>query len=791
MWYPADLMELRRGILFSIALVLASAGAVSAQVPEEGPEGPGTRRAGQKPARKDEKDKKKAPSGFEMDTSEVRIRAESQSGDTAHYEFRGFVDLVAGSVRIQADKLDLYTTDKPDGTKTRRLVADGNVVFMKDEERLSGSHLDMDLDTGKGFFEEALGYIEPGVFVEGRRIERLGEKVYRVEGGKFTSCAQPNPRWAISASSATIEVDDKIVAHNALFKVKSVPAMYFPILYYPIDREGRSTGFLIPHAGTSSYRGFNIGEGFFWAMSRSTDMTFYGDWYSKYGWGFGHEFRYALSPQSRGTFRTYLFWPTVGTSTGTGTTGAERDYELDWNAAQTLPGNVRTSLNVRRYSSQSFNQRFNDSFNYASSRSQRASLNVQRNFGGTTFQLLADSFDTYFGQESHRVNRRLPSFQVRQVPKKLGRTGLVLDYELRAERLTLGNQDLVQDYSRFDIGPELSRPLRLSFLQVNPRFGFRYTRWSGSAAAGDTSAVPLLEGPALERPMAEANVELRGPTFSKVFDRPDGFYTNRIKHVIGPEVNFTWRSRVDDFLSIPKFDGNDYFLGTNQVIYSLVQRLLAKRPGPGGKLVPYEFFTWRLYQTYYVKIGNNQNSFDPNYSSSAFGPEGIPDHNSPISSRIRLRPTPAFSIDVNHEYDVNFDQLRTQGYALRAGAERFGLQATWSRSRRLSVDPEKRVLQRDTIRGAGRFVLLKDRLVLEGSGDYDFLRSQLLQTHGKAQWTVQCCGFSVEYIQYNFNQRVERQWRFSVQLAGVGDIGNFLGNDDRAGRPGGIAPFRQ
>jgi LPS-assembly protein len=778
---------LRRKALFSIALVLAAA-AAPAQDPQERPEGPTARRPGQKAA---EKDPKKVPSAFEMDTSEVRIRAESQSGDAAHYEFRGFVDLVAGSVRIQADKLDFYTTDKPDGTKARRIVGDGNVVFMKDEERLSGSHLDMDLDTGKGFFLDALGYIEPGVFVEGRRIERLEEKVYRVDGGKFTSCAQPNPRWMISASSATIEVDDKIVAHNALFKVKSVPALYFPLLYYPIDREGRSTGFLIPHAGTSSTRGFNIGEGFFWAISRSTDMTFYGDYYSKYGYGFGHEFRYALAPQSRGTFRTYLFWPTLLTSTGTETTGTERDYELDWQATQTLPGKVRGSLNVRRYSSQSFNQRFNDSFNYASSRSQRASLNLQRSFGGTTFQLLADSFDTYFGQESYRVNRRLPSFQVRQSPKKLGGTGLVLDYELRAERLTLGNQDRVGDYSRYDVGPELSLPLKLSFLQVNPRVGFRYTRWSASDAREGASSVPLLIGPALDRPLTEANVELRGPTFSKVFDRPDGFYTNRIKHVIGPEVNFTWRSRVDDFLSIPKFDGVDYPLGTNQVTYSLVQRLLAKRPGPGGKLVPYEFFTWRLYQTYYVKIGNNQNSFDPNYSSSAFGPEGIPDHNSPIASRIRLRPTPAFAIDVNHEYDVNFDQLRTQGYALRAGTERFGLQATWSRSRRLAENPEDRVLQRDSVRGAGRFVLLKDRLILEGSADYDILRSQLLQTSGKAQWNVQCCGFSVEYIQYNYNARVERQWRFSVQLAGVGNIGNFLGNDDRAERPGGTSPFRQ
>ena len=316
--------------------------------PDARPDTPGGKRGAGKPA-----DKKPA---LAVDTSEVHVRAENQGGDAAHYEFRGFVDLVAGEMRIQSDTMDLYTTEKPDGTKARRVVADGNVVFMKDEERLSGSHLDMDLDTGKGFMDDAIGYVDPGVFVEGKRIERLDEKLYRVEDGKFTSCAQPNPRWLFSATSATIEVDKKIVAHNALFKIKAVPAFYTPILYYPIDRDGRSTGFLIPHVGHSSYRGYNIGEGFFWAMSRSADMTLYGDSYSKYGYGFGNEFRYMLSPQSRGTFRTYLFWPQEG----------DRDYDIDWNAAQMLPGRIRTSLLVRKYSSLSFNQRFNDSFNSAS-----------------------------------------------------------------------------------------------------------------------------------------------------------------------------------------------------------------------------------------------------------------------------------------------------------------------------------------------------------------------------------------------------------------------------------------
>ena len=75
-------------------------------------------------------------------------------------------------------------------------------------------------------------------------------------------------------------------------------------------------------------------------------------------------------------------------------------------------------------------------------------------------------------------------------------------------------------------------------------------------------------------------VEMRGPTFAKVWDTPGFAYSERFKHVIGPEVSWTYRSRVEDYNSIPKFDGNDYFLGTNQINYSLVQRFFAKRARP-------------------------------------------------------------------------------------------------------------------------------------------------------------------------------------------------------------------
>ena len=73
---------------------------------------------------------------------------------------------------------------------------------------------------------------------------------------------------------------------------------------------------------------------------------------------------------------------------------------------------------------------------------------------------------------------------------------------------------------------------------------------------------------------------MRGPTFSRVFDTPGFGYSERFKHTIGPEVSWTYRTRVEDFNSIPKFDGDDYYLGTNQIAYSLVQRFYAKRRGP-------------------------------------------------------------------------------------------------------------------------------------------------------------------------------------------------------------------
>ena len=713
---------------------------------------------------------------------EMRVRAESyEQVEKGHFTARGPVDLSVAGMRILADRADVFEEEQPDGSVKRRMVAEGNVVFIRGEERLSGDRLEVD-EQGRGVFLNAVGYVEPGVFVEGRKIERVDDQTYRVEGGKFTSCAQANPRWSFSASRARIDVGDKIVATNALFKIKSVPALYLPWVYYPIRRDGRSTGFLFPHFGHSSTRGFTIGSGFFWAMNRSWDQTFYADSYSEIGYGFGHELRYAQRAPSRGTFRTYVLAPRDG---------AELDYDLDWNALQLLPGKTRAAVQVRQYSNLLFQQRFQDNFNLATTRTQRWAGSLESDLGVATLRAYADSTTTYFGTSSTRVNGHVPGIGLRRYPRLVGLGGLIVGFEATADRLVYGTEDSVDRYPRFDFAPTVSRPMRLSFLQLTPQLGYRYTRYGTShgVAEVDEEEVSALIGPPLNRSFFEASADLRGPTFSRVFDTPGGSYSERFKHVIGPEITWTYRTRVDDFSAIPKFDGLDYLLGTNQIAYSLVQRFLAKRRGPGGRTIPYEFFTWRLMQTYYVQIAEGQSNFDPNYSSSAFGPGFRPEHFSPLMSRMRLRPTPDFSLDFHLEYDVNFEQVRRHSILGSLNQPRFNVQGGWSRSVRLSEDPSQRVVVSESLRGSAAIDLLPRRLHLEGGADYDMVNRIFWQVRGQLRYSVQCCGFRVEVIQYNWNGRNERQWNFRLELANVGSMGNFMGQDTIADRQG-LAGYR-
>jgi len=93
---------------------------------------------------------------------------------------------------------------------------------------------------------------------------------------------------------------------NAVLRVKGVPLLYVPVMYYPLGEDGRSTGFLLPTYKTTTISGWGISNAFFWAINRSQDATFYHDWTSKAGQGMGTEYRFVSAPGSSGRGKLYM-----------------------------------------------------------------------------------------------------------------------------------------------------------------------------------------------------------------------------------------------------------------------------------------------------------------------------------------------------------------------------------------------------------------------------------------------------------------------------------------------------
>ena len=144
---------------------------------------------------------------------------------------------------------------------------------------------------------------DPDVQFYGETLEKTGEDTYIITNGGFTSCVQANPRWEMTSGSLKLRVDHYALLRNMFLKVKGVPAIYLPIMYYPLSKENRNTGFLMPSYGSSSYKGQTISNAFFWAIDRSQDATFLHDWFSKTGQAVAGEYRY-VSLGGAGNLRT-------------------------------------------------------------------------------------------------------------------------------------------------------------------------------------------------------------------------------------------------------------------------------------------------------------------------------------------------------------------------------------------------------------------------------------------------------------------------------------------------------
>ena len=222
---------------------------------------------------------------------------------------------LSGNVVLPCGDMTLYADEVVYDKTTNLLEAFGHVNLQEKDLQIYGDHAVFNRLTRLGMFDNANGFaqlgekpnqkslfgtLEPDVYFWGEKIAKIGPKSYQLTNGGFTTCVQPSRRWEMTSAKGTVTLDKSVVMRNVILKVKDVPFMYLPGIYYPINKEGRSTGFLLPQYASSSVFGQSISNAFFWAIGRSQDATFFHDYHSKTGQGLGAEYRYVGDGGSRG-----------------------------------------------------------------------------------------------------------------------------------------------------------------------------------------------------------------------------------------------------------------------------------------------------------------------------------------------------------------------------------------------------------------------------------------------------------------------------------------------------------
>jgi LPS-assembly protein len=722
-----------------------------------------------------------------------------ESIDSNHVKLHGAVACTRGDMALFADEVEI-------ARDTHIAILTGNVTFRQSDAQISAERAEFNTETRLGTFfnatgfatvasaakKDALGGQEPDVYFYGETVEKIGLDRYRISHGGFTTCVQPNPRWQLTSGSVTLRLDHYAFLKNALLKAKGVPVFYLPALFYPIQKDDRATGILMPTYGTSTYRGFTLSNAFFWAIDRSQDATFFNDWYSKRGMGNGAEYRYAAAPGANGYFKFYSL--NEHESTYTNSDGSQtvqpgsQSYEIRSNVSQPIGRRWSARGRIDYFSDVSVQQAYNTDIYDISRSSRMFGGSVSGSTGGFSINGSFDRTEFFSGTTDSTVTGSSPRINVTRNEQPLFGAPAYLTVNTEFAKLVRESRsgDSITDrgLSRVDVTPTIRVPFtKLQFLTVNSSLSWRGTYWTRSQALDEAgnSTGEVIDSP-IGRSYFDMQARITGPIVNRVWNTPGSGYAAKWKHTVEPYVTVQRVTGIDNFNEIVQLDGADYVVGgTTRVDYGLTNRLLVKRKsGPEGGSAR-EILAVVLNQTYY---SNDQASqYDYNYTTSFTGQQ--PSNFSPIRLALRASPGDQINGSFRMEYDQRAQAIQSITADGQAGVgEWLHVGAGYSQRRLQQYLVETPVpsysldnyintnaaLRSSTNRIGGTFNL-----------NYDIGRSTLLTTRVVGYYNAQCCGFAVEYQIYNFPQNSgypvtsDRRFNFSFTLAGLGTFSNFFG----------------
>ena len=237
----------------------------------------------------------------QMQMSGISIAADSSefNNESNTLTLLGNVQIIYKGYYLSSDKAVIYRESKD-------VVAESRVVLQTIDTYMEADKAEFNLERQLGVFYN--GFIQSGkVIFEGDVIKKIDENKYEATNASYTACNTCPPAWSFSGSLIKAELGGYADISMPILRVANIPILILPKIFVPLKSE-RQSGFLTPDFRFGGANGFTVVNHYFWAISRSEDITFSFFKYETKGLkGQGH-YRYVINEESRGQLKgAYLY----------------------------------------------------------------------------------------------------------------------------------------------------------------------------------------------------------------------------------------------------------------------------------------------------------------------------------------------------------------------------------------------------------------------------------------------------------------------------------------------------
>jgi len=773
----------------------------------------------------------------------VKIEADTQSyvkTKTANlYTLAGHVVIDYKDYVIQADRATYNQA-------TSEIVAEGHLHLDggPDDAHLLASHGTMNLDAHTGHLYDVAGTIESGRMqrnkkilnsaypfaVSARELIQSGPQQYQILDGAVTSCALPNPDWQLVAKNFFL-ANGKATGKNSLFELRGlpvlhrVPVFYLPYVTHPVNGEQRQSGFLIPIFGDDTTKGLILGEEVYFTLGPSADLLLGSEYFSNRGFAPLGQFRYKGRGLDFVTVKVHSLLDRLPAAQNQGGVDVLVDGRRDFSPESRAVGDIEY------LSSYAYRQAFEENYALAINSEVKSQVFFAHEHQGLAegvtfnrYQSFESNASSATGEEEIRI-LHVPTAQFDGVDQYLPGTPLMWGMTASGAALSRTEPGYATStiVPRMDFYPHLALPVHFDGWTLRPVVALRDTFYGKSQNPAPVGQLPSERDASLNRKDFETGVDLRPPAVERDFTAPwlEHLLGGDLRHAIEPAIHYRYVKGIDNFNSVLRFDDTDVASDTNEVEYSLTQRLflrnLPQHPckgdaalGPsdmcGGGTV--DWLNWQVAQKYFFDpdfggavTPGTRNVLDTTLDLSGVAFLTHPRNYSPVISRLHWRSTSDTDLEWDVDYDTKTGRLDSSNlyaayhkgdYTFSLGDAHLHTVATPAES--LPDAPTAAATTTPPLNNYNQLRLsavygspAKLGLSTGVAAGYDFTLDQWQYYGAQASYNWNCCGLSFELRHYSLGSvRDDTEKLYSFTLAGVGAAGSLK----RAERViTGISPF--